>query len=432
MSKSKYSHAFLVGSLNVQSLKPTDLNLALWQRIILSEDEYKERLSDYYQSLLDSMIEAEGQRRPSRLHDVQHFEISVDTKCENPFNVVLTKGRKKIPFNYELCLCKLHLFFFPFDVVLLAIEIDDTGTELDLMTLGHGALINMNICEAGNDILLHYMDPVIELLPDKNINKIVKDDNNLKIFQIVQTDSDAPDDKLLYELGCFSPIGAVGKKGNLSPSEDYFNTIIKENSVSAFYNWKGLALVDSFTVLGANGFNEWPWLNYYFPLIYLRCIFEKTFCFSRNSSYRLDKENESLSQDIADMEKFYFYNNISYNFLPNMLYAAISKGLALKEEREEISKQIKEATKKKKEEQKEKEERRFNNILAGVSIFAVISVVWDFCSIVKDASGVDSSHNVPTFARIFMVIGIILIVFLWHHIYKRKDEENNKNNFQSS
>ena len=101
----------------------------------------------------------------------------------------------------------------------------------------------------------------------------------------------------------------------------------------------------------------------------------------------------------------------------------MAKGLGIKEEREELSKQIKETTKKKREEQKEKEEKRFNNILAGVSIFAVISVIWDFYSIVKDAFGVDSNHNVPTYARIFIAIGIILIIFLWHQIYKSKGNE---------
>ena len=99
-------------------------------------------------------------------------------------------------------------------------------------------------------------------------------------------------------------------------------------------------LVDSFTVLGVDGYNKWTWENLYFPLIYIRCIYEKTFCFSRNSAYRLGKAVDNLSKEIADMEKYYFYNNISYNFLPEMLYNFIVRGIGLKEEREEISKQI--------------------------------------------------------------------------------------------
>lgn len=121
---------------------------------------------------------------------------------------------------------------------------------------------------------------------------------------------------------------------------------MNENSIHAFKNWKGLALMDTFTILGVeNSFNE-DYANFlYFPLIYLRCIFEKSFCFSRNSAYRRGEKSEDIVKEIADMERYYFYDNISYNFLPNMLYKVMSKGLCIKEERQELSLQVKERAK---------------------------------------------------------------------------------------
>ena len=198
-------------------------------------------------------------------------------------------------------------------------------------------------------------------------------------------------DKINYKDGCVKK----GNRPDMKPAESYFNKIIKENSVATFDNWKGLALVDSFTMLGKEDSFDKNDCNYlYFPLIYLRCIFEKTFCFSRNNSYREDKVGKGLMWEIEQMEKYYFYDNISYNFQPNLLYQAMANGLGIKKEREELTKQV-----------KEQEEHRFDKILAYVAIFAVFSVVWDICSIVMKA--------IPQFesswtAVVFIVFGVVV------------------------
>ena len=100
---------------------------------------------------------------------------------------------------------------------------------------------------------------------------------------------------------------------------------------------------------------------------------------ARNNAYREDNADlEHLPWEIEQMEKYYFYENISYNFQPNLIYKAMAKGLGIKEEREELSKQIKESAKKEAEEKKEKESRKFDHILSYAAIFAVFSIIWDF------------------------------------------------------
>ena len=130
------------------------------------------------------------------------------------------------------------------------------------------------------------------------------------------------------------------------------------------------------------------------------------------------------------MEKYYFYDNISFNFLPNLLYQAIAKGLSIKEEREELSKQIKESRKEdirkekeREEKKKEAESKRKDRILAGVAIFAVISVMWDFCSIFKDAIGISESNRSPIPAIAFIILGGILIGWLMFLIFHKRNEE---------
>lgn len=424
MATTKYSHAFLVGSFN-SNVRPQDLDTNVWKRQILTRQEYSDLLSDYYQSLVDSMVEAEIQDRSAFLDSVCHYVVETDPDCKHKFNICLTKGRAEIPYTYTLCLCKLNLYFFPHDIVLMVLEIDDRDVDLDLITLGHGSLINLKFGEAGNEKLIEKMKPLLDLTKEHSLRTLVKDGNNLKIYQVVEVEPKEFNDSLLFEIGTFIPVGAVGGKDGYSPSDAYFNRLIKDNTVSAFYNWKALALVDSFTVLGIDNFNKWTWENLYFPLIYLRCIFEKTFCFSRNSGYRLDKSAKNISQEITDMEKYYFYNNISYNFLPELLYDSMVKGIGLKEEREEVSKQIKEQL-------KEKEERRNSGLLAWVSVFAVFSIIWDFCSLIKDSFGKDGYYHY--FVVVMLCLAIFVIVLLLFLIFKRslvlwfqKNKEKNSN-----
>lgn len=444
MEKTKNSHAFLVGCFN-GSAKPEALIKDGWQIKKLSESDYNNCLTMYYKSHVDAMVEAEGQEKPDFLKNVHHYQYSyqVITKDEKGYDKIEEMGKPvSISFmkdgvmvNYPFDLCNIDLYMFPFEIVLVSIEIDDSGADLDQLTLAHNKLVNWesNINDIADEALKKCLAPLAKLLPNEDLATLVMDGNNLKIFQIVQREADTPDDERLFEIATFSPIFSVKGSTENSHSEAYFNKLMAENSVSTYFNWKGLALVDSFTVLGGKSFENkiWQWTNLYYPLVYLRCVFEKTFCFSRNNAYRLDDQEKTvkeLSDEIVKMEKYYFYGNFSYNFQPNLVYEAIVKGLDIKTEREVLSKQVKEMAKKEEEKQKDEKEKRFNRILAGVSVFAVISVIWDFCSIIKNAFSIgDKSPYSPYFAWGFITLGIIIIFILWNLILRKKDDEANNN-----
>ena len=413
MTSTKYSHAFLVGSFNGE-LKPQNLELNGWKSKILTHDEYTSRLSVYYQSHVDAMIEAEGQLKPDFLKDVHHYCVPYEETIinEEGYEIITKKGepvsinfeKDKTFVNFQFSLCNLHLYFFPLGITIVAIEIDEEeGTDIDNLRLAHRLLINWeeNINTIADVKLKYHLAPLANLLPNRDLSTLVKDGNNLKIYQIIQIEDEAPNDTLLFEIATFSPIGSVGKKDIYSHSIDYFQKIINENSVSTYCNWKALALVDSFTVLAGKQFGHWQWVNHYFPLIYLRCILEKTFCFSRNNEYRLglSKMTTDLLEEIKNMEKYYFYNNFSYNFQPNLIYDSIVKGLGITKEREELSRQIKERT-------KEEEDNRRSLITMGLSVFAIFSIAWDFCSLYKDAFNVEYLPSMIVFGMAFLIISL--------------------------
>ena len=274
------------------------------------------------------------------------------------------------------------------------------------------------------DELKKALEPLAAVLPENGLSNLVQEGNNMKVFQIVKTHDKEPNDELLYELASFSPIGAVSGDHPVAPSTEYYNRIMKENSVSTFKNWKALSLLDSFTVLGGENFGSWTWENKYFPLIYLRCFFEKAFCFSRNNAYRMGEKVENLDKDMSDMEKFYFYNNISSNFQPNLLYKSMAKGMGIKEERLEISRQIKEAANQKREEDRNRVNKRITIITALVSLFAVFSIAWDTFSLIKEGwfSGYNSPRTAIGFSIASLVAVCVLLILLFRHF--SSDDKN--------
>lgn len=435
MVKASYSHAFLVGSFNGDTSKES-LESSGWKASVISKDKYAEIIADYYKSHVDAMMEVEGRQEKGILNEVHHYCIPhQETNIDEKGNEVITKKGEKVsinfvkdgvPVKYSFFLCNIHLYIFPFDISLVAIEIYASDVDVEILTFAHRKLIDWkdNINEIVVGKFKTYLNPLANLLPRKDLGALVEDGNNMKIYQIIQIDDKYRNDKLLFEIATFSPIGSVCGQSADSHSKDYFNRLMNENSISTFSNWKALSLVDSFTVLAGDNFGCWQWINLYFPLIYIRCIFEKTFCFSRNNDYRQGKakSTKKLSEEITEMEKYYFYSNISYNFQPNLLYEFMAKGVGIKTEREELSKQVKERAKKENEDKKEHEEDRHKIITLCLSTFAIFSVAWDLCSIIKE---VRPELNGQCIASIILgcAIFLIFLLFLYILVLKKHGKE---------
>ena len=411
--KTRSSCAYLVGKVT-----PKEQSQTKWKDAEKpSADDYKKWCQFYYKSHVDAMMEAKGQEKPDFLKSVKHYIHPVS----EPISIE----------QYKFTIKNLHLYYFPFNIVLLAIEIDDSNNTLNNLTLGHGKLMKWNEIY---DIFPDSLKEVLSKLSNSNnLEQLYGDGNKLKLYQIIEIEPcyGADMKALLYELGTSSPIDCVNGNDEMTPSSNYYQEILQQNIVSTFNNWTALALVDSFTYLTDSN-SVWDkysqyWINDYFQLIYLRCIFEKTFCFTRNISYHEDQKNDKLAKEIALMEKYYFYDNISHNFQPNLLYQAMAKGLGIKQERQELFNQIKEearkdeeARKEREEKRKEREEKRINTILGIVSIFALFSVFSDIGEFVMEAFPDFSRPLVYKIIGVLAVIGFIGFIYLIIKITKRK------------
>lgn len=434
MAITKYSHAFLVGVLNVE-LAPNQLSKE-WKRQVMSnegEHGYDNLCKLYYKGHVDAMLQAKRQKRPKFVSCVSHYVSKVSPQKQWISLSRIIERKNKVTQEIESCtiqhidgyclkICAIHLYFFPLNIVVFAIEIDDSGSELNALTMGHFCLMNWiwegecRFHDHTKTALCESLNPLKILQKKQTLANLMAGGSKMKMFRTIQlaglksiADQEAFD-ALLYEIGTNAPIGCVNGNLWLTPSKDYYDYIMSENIVSVFKSWKGIALMDSFTVLGTEGgFREEDWNTLYFPLIYLRCFFEKGFCFSRNNNYREDRIKGNLERDIAQIEKYYFYQNISYNFLPNLLYKVMAKGLELEEEREELSKQI-----------KEKSEKNKDIILSIVSAFAIFSIIYDTYSIIISAMGVPEEGNVPWLAILLIAVGIFAIVIINTYLYSHR------------
>lgn len=418
--KSIYSHTFLVGRLNASHLTPEQLvkDTEYWEKEQLTELEFNNLKANYYSAHVDAMLDTNNRLRPDFLQEVccfrlnRHAGIKPDRRCW---------------FNGYHCIIKsVKIHFFPCNISLFSIEIDDSGVDLDKLTFMHNQWKEL---KGGNEQFDNLMQPLVKATGVKDVSELTYEGTKMRMYQIVQTNNDKPLDDLLFELGTFSPIGVVmsplllpEEKRILQPSDSYYKSIVGENEISVFSNWKALALNDSFTVLGVGAnFNPWTHENHYFPLIYLRALFEEFFCFDRNNRYRGDKDgwSDDVRQQLADirqMERYYFYDDISYNFLPSLLYQFMANGLGLKSDREELTQHIKEALREENNAKMEKEERkkteRNNRIIIVLTAMAAVSALgplFDALGKIFDCDGM----NWTIVVILTLLIGGFVAYIIW-------------------
>lgn len=196
-------------------------------------------------------------------------------------------------------------------------------------------------------------------------------------------------DHLMIDLATVTQIGATGSEGPHSLDSDYYNKLLDKNAIIVYGNWKGLALLDTYTVLGRGILTQsWQistYKNTYFT-IYLYCLFVKYSMFKFHYEIAdLDEDRRSTFQEF--MSKYY-YNYISYNFLPTELFTKIKIGLDIENERnllnqkiELVGRQIQEA-----------QQDRTNKILGIVTVLSSLSSaqpVYDYLLIGQKYLGLD-------------------------------------------
>ena len=225
-------------------------------------------------------------------------------------------------------------------------------------------------------------------------------------------------DHLLYEIGTSSPIGCVSGFGFNKPSESYYDELM-QNKLSAFHNYEGLALLDSFTIIGTNNyrplnantkdFQHHNWNRVYFG-IYMYNLFVRYSLFKFNAQF--------LSDPVKYRDKFqrflnnYDFRHISFNFLPNMIFDCMRKALGVNEEIEVFEKRLSNLASTIQEDQ----EKRQAFLLTLISIISALDATESILASVEDArKRLDWSELLfyPTFIILLLAAAAFVLRYLF-------------------
>ena len=420
-----------------------------WERHFLKNAETNQLKKKYYPAHIKAMIDT-GEDYTL----VRRYRLAWREKKSLKLNRVFRKEGRVVKIGQYPCwLEDVSLWFFPNGIVLFSIKFEDSGVDLNDLTWMHsqwkewGATFDSSNSESfATPELDELLKPLAQYTQRKTAKDLTQANTKVRQYQVVQIEGNEIEDELLYEIGTFSRVGVI-KDPELSqgfkPSNEYFKKTVAENGVSVYSDWKALALNDSFTVLAIDDKYADSELDKegdgyrYFELLYMRSLFEEYYCFDRNNLFREQKyiDVDKQLEEIKGMERDYFYDDLSYDFLPPLLLRAMEKGLGLQDDRKELTEHIKQAYKedqdKKKQEmlaqqnEKEKEQQRRNEeierrngmIVSAVQILAVFSTLGTLYQLIIAITGCDRS---PWLAGGLLVVGIVLLCVLLPEIIRNQ------------
>jgi hypothetical protein len=218
----------------------------------------------------------------------------------------------------------LHLWSAPFSLVLYAIEISFEKIEFNLMTRAIYVLRNCNrYNELQEDFIQTALQPIInlynnvtlsDLKPEGNLCTLIEPGNKFKLFQAVSIAEPLENDNADFLLYDAATVAKHIPNSLGSNSETYFQHIMDNYSISVFNGWKGLALLDTYTMLSIDT-PEWVinnWKDDYFGMIYICQLFRKVFLYNVNLRYRKRAEDvEVLESQLDEFDQLYGFNSVS-------------------------------------------------------------------------------------------------------------------------
>lgn len=423
-----YSKFFLCGHIEMSPERRGSLESLGWNRETVSKESYAYLRSIYYESFIDSLLPENG--------DTARYTMPVGRRCAFRHSR-LSRGE----FHFELV--RLHLFTLPYGITLWAAECE-VGAEADISDV---TLTVFYLRDVGRyaelldsaPLYLEEIQKIVSLTPAgpdaqsasrQNFLALAATGNKLKTFQIYKTDNLT--DELLYEVGTLSPIGCVADHANLnSPSEKYFREIIDDFSVSVFNNWKALSLVDTTSVIMLPQSNtEKVWETNYFPLIYIHVLYQKTLLFVLNQRFISCtdwKATQRLFEDMKEHESRFAFSEISYNFLPQLLYKVMDRSMDVNSERSSLHRLLEQEA----ERQKGLASMKLEKILLFLTIITVFSVIYDLTQLLKEFFGAAESllgYRIIVGVCVVLTLGAVWAIMKgvsfrgWRRPSKNKEE----------
>lgn len=315
---------------------------------------------------------------------------------------------------------RLHLWSAPFNLVIFATEVDLKNIEFNLMTKTlcslrncvHYSDIQKDFIETALGPMVRLHDQVTEnhLAPKGNLADLIENGNKFKLFQtlsLVEPVINDDFDLLLFDAGTLAKHTPNSTGLN---AIDYYQSIMEKHRISVFNGWKGLALLDTFTMLSIDAPEKVVknWKTNYFGMIYIYQLFRKVFLYNINTRYRKRTEEvEVLEKQLERFEKDYSYGSVSYNFLPNIINNAIGNSL----DTDNDNKQLYQMIGAEMEKRQEQTEQRTNKFLTFLAIMAMFSAIFDLTCLIDNAFNFNLLFGDSKVGYRFVGLVLMLLVF---------------------
>lgn len=413
------------------TLSPASINPA-WRNIIKSKSERELGHRFYY----------------SKFYDVCHGDKSENIDGFDRYEYVPVQPQIELILEgkaYCFTVESLGICICPCNIVLFSITVAMESDDLNRITFVMSKLRNVLDYGHEDDCFRPFID--VALKPIMEFYRSVQHSapssislceseglsiygNKFKLFQIAEIDEkeQASDisDILLYGLGTLSRVSDCNIANQDAPSREYFDHIIKNNSISVYNNWKALSLFDTFTIIGMNTslYNRNNWIDNYFGMIYLYSLFVKVFLFDINNNYepgyaRHKNSNCSMINENYDtFEGKYYFPDISYNFLPRLINRHIYNALEIEPEKQRIYERIERQNMI----HEKRSDSKMNKLLFVITSLTLFSAIWDAACLMNEMYPFSEYLTTPvtgfrTICCIFVLFVLFFFVLIFRHKY---------------
>lgn len=384
------------------------------------EPTRKHLLNSYYDSFLSNMY-------PEILH-------SSLFACKGRVNLVNHLTDKQLidnPVNYEGIRCVVNekvsdfsmkfshidVYLFPEKTGIFCINISIEG-KVDLDEISNCMYLIrqplVTILMQGKQMLFSDFIESEIMKPINGTGNWTEYNPQLKLYALVDVAKELNSTELhemLYDLGNVARLGTAAGNSEFSPSQQYYNELIENHTISVYNNWAALALYDTFTRISINYPDTYKaWQNEYFN-IYVHCLHMKFFMYYTNSQLsdivNLSKRTKQLRDSFISFLNQYQHLQISYKFLPDKIKDKLIKALAIDIETEHLEQKVQRINEFSQEEKMEKS----NMILYIIALLGIVQSIVAFSDWIISL-GASEKFIYPSGSLIISVLLVGLIVLL--------------------
>jgi hypothetical protein len=406
----------------------SSMHLVQLPSIVTDRDTAKQKTKDnykdtYYAEFRDFMFTGEDREETIGLQKKQIRTFERKQVVQGNFIQMRSGQEKIIPFECH----HQELYLFPDDVGIFsmtlapAVKTMEAASDLINQARSFESEVEFN----GKKMKWHawVSHEILGGIPLKG-DKVELDEYSgskfkvYSVFDIVELSS-YNRDHLLYEMGTCSMIGTMSSINRNTPSPVYYEELM-QNKVSAFANYEGLALLDSFTVIGHENYVEFAdnnpnyyshhtWNRIYFG-IYVYNLFVRYSLFKFNAQF--------LSNPVKYRDKFqdylnhYNFKHIAFNFLPNLIFDKIRIALGIEDEIETFEKRLGNLAASI-QEQQEKRQAFLLTIISVISAFDAAESILESVGKAQEALGWPAALFYPVLVVLIIAVAVFLVKYLF-------------------